>query len=142
MLLRQTLVPLAAVLLLRLMQCTLSNKTPAAYFALLYKELPVAFLLLAFFALLDAAAHYLRRMALAINTAMNMSGGMAAAAAAGSGPPPPYGQQAAAAGAGPYDRQQQQQRGNKQHVADLLLVKARPVYGYYAEESLFVKVVL
>jgi hypothetical protein len=95
-----------------------------------------------------AAAHYLRRMALAINTAMNMAGGMAAAAAAASAnPAPPFGQQpaAAAGGNGPYDRQQQQQqqqRGNKQHVADLLLVKARPVYGYYAEESLFVKVVL
>jgi hypothetical protein len=102
--------------------------------------------------LLCAAAHYLRRMALAINTAMNMSGGMAAAAAAAAaagsaaGPAAQYGQVAAAAVGGlagaAYDRQQQQQRGNKQHVADLLLVKARPVYGYYAEESLFVKVVL
>jgi hypothetical protein len=83
---------------------------------------------------------------MAIDTALNMSGGLAATAAAASaavGRGPAGDADSAAAGAG--DRQQQQgrfARVKKQHVADLLLVKARPIYGYYAEEMLFIKVVL
>jgi hypothetical protein len=84
---------------------------------------------------------------MAIDTALNMSGGLAATAAAATaavGRGPAGDADTAAAGAG--DRQQQQQgrfaRVKKQHVADLLLVKARPIYGYYAEEALFIKVVL
>lgn len=90
-----------------------------------------------------AVSQYLRRLALAIDTALNMSGGLAATAAAataavGGGGRPPDADSAAA--------QQQQQgrvgRNKKQHVADLLLVKARPMYGYYQDEMLFIKVVL
>lgn len=93
---------------------------------------------------IPAAASYLRRLALAINTALNMAGGMSAAAAAAAA-------SAAAADATAGQQQQpqlppQQQQwrggGGKQHVADLLLVRARPMYGFYAEEALFVKVLL
>lgn len=88
---------------------------------------------------------YLRRLALAIDTALNMSGGLAATAAAATAA---VGGQAAATDAGPAagtgnDRQRGRfVRNKKQHVADLLLVKARPMYGYYAEEMLFIKIVL
>jgi hypothetical protein len=79
-----------------------------------------------------------------------MSGGLAATAAAataavvGGGAAAQQtdtgGAPAAAAGS---DRQQGRfTRNKKQHVADLLLVKARPVYGYYSDELLFIKVVL
>jgi hypothetical protein len=71
---------------------------------------------------------------------MNLSGGLSA--------------QAAAAGAAAVQQQQPQQgnrnapssggsRGSsKQFVADMLLVRARPMYGYYEQETLFIKVIL
>lgn len=98
-----------------------------------------------------AVGAYLRRLALAIDTALNMSGGLAATAAAataavGSGTVAAAVQTdtggAAAAAAGSDRQQGRFARNKKQHVADLLLVKARPVYGYYADELLFIKVVL
>jgi hypothetical protein len=96
--------------------------------------------------LAHAVAQYLRRLALAIDTAMNMSGGLAAAAAAATtGATAAAG--AAADGGVPHGAAAgggggRSGRGRKQHVADLLLVKARPVYGFYAEEALFIKIVL
>lgn len=102
-----------------------------------------------------AVGAFLRRLALAIDTALNMSGGLAATAAAataavggGGGTGAAAAQTdntggAAAAAAAGSDRQQGRfARSKKQHVADLLLVKARPVYGYYTEDLLFIKVVL
>lgn len=94
----------------------------------------------------SAAAHYLRRLALAINTAMNMSGGMAATAAAAAAAQPFAANNTTTAAAGANGAAQVQgdnsSRRRKQYVADLLLVKARPMYGYYAQEALFIKVVL
>jgi hypothetical protein len=93
---------------------------------------------------IPAAAAYLRRLALAIDTALNMSGGLAATAAAATAAVGRAGAADEAAGAAAADRQQGGRfaRSKKQHVADLLLVKARPMYGYYADDLLFIKVVL
>jgi hypothetical protein len=84
---------------------------------------------------------------MAIDTALNMSGGLAATAAAATAavgrPAADAADGAAAAPGGGSDRQQGRYiRNKKQHVADLLLVKARPMYGYYADEMLFIKVML
>jgi hypothetical protein len=85
---------------------------------------------------------------LAIDTALNMSGGLAATAAAATaavGRPAADAAAAAAAAAGGGGNERQQGRyirNKKQHVADLILVKARPMYGYYADEMLFIKVML
>jgi hypothetical protein len=80
-----------------------------------------------------AAAVFLRRMALAIDTAMQLSSATAAAAAAAAG----GGGGGGGAGAGPGAGGRR-----KQHVQNLLLVRARPMYGYYPEDKVFIKVIL
>ena len=87
-------------------------------------------------------SQYLRRLALAIDTALNMSGGLAATAAAATAAVAGRNAAADPGTAAPAQHQQQQGRRKKQHVADLLLVKARPMYGFYQDDRLFIKVVL
>lgn len=80
---------------------------------------------------MSAAAVFLRRMALAIDTAMQLSSATAAAAAAAAG----GGGGGAGPGPGGGGRR-------KQHVQNLLLVRARPMYGFYPEDKVFIKVIL
>jgi len=86
---------------------------------------------------LAAAASFLRRIGAATEQALNM-GAMAGAGAVAQDPdqhgpfqahlhqPPPH----------------HQPRPPRQRVHNVLLVRARPMYGYYPEERLFVKIVL
>ena len=80
-------------------------------------------------------AAFLRRLALAIDTAMGMSVATASVGVDASfGGDVAWQQHGAAAPGG--------RTSARQCVADLLLVRARPLYGFYEEERLFVKVML
>jgi ribosomal protein L15 len=66
-------------------------------------------------------------MALGIDTAMQLSSTTNTAAAAGGGG------RGGRGGAG---------RSRRQHVQNLVLVRAKPIYGFYPEDKIFIKIIL
>ena len=81
---------------------------------------------------MHAAGAFLRKLALAIDSAMRVAGMHTLQVPPGSDGADP----------GPHHQQHQQHAGRRQTVHALHLVRAKPFYGYHIEDRLYIKVIL